>query len=279
MPGRVMMRKPFVKAIILSAGQGRRLMPLTESTPKCCLRPWGDVSILEWQISQLAVSGIDEVVVVTGFGHDKVEEVVGRIEGIRVRTLYNPFYHLSDNLGTCWVARHEMNGPFVLINGDTLFEAAVLQHLLKDAGRFPITLATDQKVSYDSDDMKIWSERDRLCRVGKTLDRSHVNGESIGMMVFHETGARIFVQKIEDLMRKGDGLKRWYLSAIDELAQTGVVGVSSIHGLSWCEVDDPVDFAHAEQVVKVWPVRPATLKLGGDEASARSGTMRAYIEK
>lgn len=268
-----------MKAIILSAGQGRRLMPLTEVTPKCCLRPWGDVSILEWQISQLAVSGIDEVVVVTGFGDEAVEEVVKGIVNIRVRTLFNPFFRLSDNLGTCWVARHEMKEPFVLINGDTLFEAAVLQHLLKDAGRFPITLASDQKISYDDDDMKIWSERDRLCRVGKKLDRSHVNGESIGMMVFHQTGADIFVSKIEELMRKGDGLNRWYLSAIDELAQTRVVGISSIHGLSWCEVDDPVDFAHAEQVVKTWPVRPATFKFKAPEEGMPQRPLRAYIEK
>jgi choline kinase len=268
-----------VKAIILSAGQGRRLMPLTEVTPKCCLRPWGDVTILEWQISQLAVSGIDEVVVVTGFGDEAVEEVIKGITGIRVRTLFNPFYRLADNLGTCWVARHEMEGPFVLINGDTLFEAAVLQHLLKDAGHYPITLATDQKISYDDDDMKIWSERDRLCRVGKTLDRSHVNGESIGMMVFHQTGAEIFVDKIESLMRKGDGLNRWYLSAIDELAQTRVVGISSIHGLSWCEVDDPVDFAHAEQVVKNWPIRPAKVQDDAQVSDMAPPSLHAYIEK
>ena len=209
---------------------------------------------------------------------DGYEEVVGQIKGIRVRTVFNPFYRLSDNLGTCWVARHEMDGPFVLINGDTLFEAAVLQHLVKDAGHFPITLATDQKVSYDDDDMKIWSERDRLCRVGKKLDRSHVNGESIGMMVFHQTGAEIFVRKIEELMRKGDGLKRWYLSAIDELAQTGVVGISSIHGLSWCEVDDPVDFAHAEQVVQVWPIRPSRLEAKKIPLSQQTA-LGAYIEK
>ena len=59
-------------------------------------------------------------------------------------------------------------------------------------------------------------------------------------------------------MRMGDGLNRWYLSAIDELAQSGIVGTSSIHGLSWCEVDDPVDLAHAEQVVRTWPVRPVS---------------------
>ncbi len=59
-------------------------------------------------------------------------------------------------LGTCWIARGEMDGPFVLINGDTLFETDVMQRLFKDVTRYPITLATDQKVSYDDDDMKIW---------------------------------------------------------------------------------------------------------------------------
>jgi len=253
-------------------------MPLTEVTPKCCLRP-GGVSILEWQITQLAVSGIDEVVVVTGFGHEIVEAEIDRIQGIKVRTLYNPFFRLSDNLGTCWVARGEMDSPFVLINGDTLFEAAVLQHLLSDADHYPITLATDQKISYDSDDMKIWSERERLCRVGKTLDSSHVNGESIGMMVFSRTGAEIFVNKVENLMRKGDGLKRWYLSAIDELAQDGIVGISSIHGLSWCEVDDPVDLAHAEQVVKTWPVRPVRNQDGKESAQTSQSHLSAYRDK
>jgi choline kinase len=267
-----------MKAIILSAGHGSRLMPLTEVTPKCCLQP-GGVSILEWQITQLAVSGIDEVVVVTGFGHEFVEDLVDQFEGIKVRTLYNPFFRLSDNMGTCWVARHEMEGPFVLINGDTLFEAAVLQHLLTDADHYPITLATDQKFSYDADDMKIWSERDRLCRVGKTLDMSHVNGESIGMMVFTRAGAEIFVNKIETLMKQGDGLKRWYLSAIDELAQSGVVGISSIHGLSWCEVDDPVDLAHAEQVVKTWPVRPVRERTAEESPGQEQSVLSRFSDK
>ena len=243
-----------MKAIILSAGQGRRLLPLTEVTPKCCLRP-GDMSILEWQIREASAAGVDEVVVVTGFGHEKVEEIVDRIKCIHVRTLYNPFYAQSDNLGTCWVARAEMDGPFILVNGDTLFESAVMQHLFKDVTSYPITLATDQKISYDDDDMKIWAEGIRLSRVGKRLDMSRVNGESIGMMYFNVAGAGIFVKKVEELMRQGDGLRRWYLSAIDELAQLGVVGISSIHGLSWCEVDDPVDLAYAETVVNTWPER------------------------
>ena len=59
-----------------------------------------------------------------------------------------------------------------------------------------------------------------------------------------------------EVQERGDGLQRWYLSAIDHLAQQRQVGVSSIHGLSWCEVDDAVDLAYAETVVKTWPHQP-----------------------
>jgi len=257
-----------MKAIILSAGQGRRLMPLTESVPKCCLRLEGK-SMLEWQIDTLASARIEEVVVVTGFGHQVVEKAVSRVRGIRVRTLYNPFYSLSDNLGTCWLARGEMESPFVLINGDTLFELAVINRLLRSRHDFPITLATDRKARYDEDDMKIITDGTRLLRVGKKLDLAQVNGESIGMMRFDQTGAEAFVKRIEQLMCGPDGLVRWYLSAIDELAMAGQVGTCSIHGLSWCEVDDLDDLEHAGNVVRGWRHRDEAVEVPGQQKGLR----------
>lgn len=244
------MKNP-IKAIILSAGQGRRLMPLTENMPKCCL-PLAGRTLLEWQIDSLAANGVKDIVVVTGFGHHVVESVIGRIEGVNVRTLYNPFYALSDNLGTCWVVRSEMNQPFLLINGDTLFEPMVLNRLLASDSSQPITLATDNKESYDDDDMKIVADGNRLLRVGKKLELDQVNGESIGMMLFNPVGAAAFVSRIESLMGGPDGLARWYLSAIDELARTGLVNICSIHGHGWCEVDDLDDLRHAEVTVSAW---------------------------
>ena len=246
-----------MKAIILSAGQGRRLLPLTESTPKCGL-PVAGRSVLETQLGEIARCAVDEVVVVTGFGADRVDEIVAGIERPRVRTLYNPFYALSDNLGTCWVAGREMTAPFVLINGDTLFEAAILQRLLASPADAPITLVTDSKDSYDDDDMKVVVDGRRLRRVGKQL-REGVNGESIGMMVFRGEGPAVFRAKVENVMRYGEGVKRWYLSAIDELAQQGLVNVCSIRGLSWCEVDDADDLAHAQTVVAGWQRMPGNV--------------------
>ncbi len=241
-----------MKAIILSAGQGRRLMPLTSNLAKCCL-PLHGISILEWQLSQIARCDIEEVVVVTGFANEVVDAIVDKVTGVKVRTLHNPMYAHTDNLGTCWEARSEMDEPFVLMNGDTLFEAAVLQRLLACEKGYPITLATDSKPHFDLDDMKIIADGDRLLKVSKQLDISLVSGESIGLMVFNQVGAKAFTQKLEEMMDKVDALKLWYLSAIDQLASEGIAGICSIHGLSWCEVDDAGDFSAAADVVVQWP--------------------------
>ncbi len=192
------------------------------------------------------------MVVVTGFRADKVDDIAGATAAPRVRTLYNPFYALSDNLGTCWVAGAEMDGPFIIINGDTLFEAAILQRLLASGHDAPVTLVTDRKDGYDADDMKVVVEQGRLQRVGKKLSEG-VNGESIGMMAFRGEGPAQFRNMVNHLMRYGEGVNRWYLSAIDELAQRERVDVCDIHGLSWCEIDEAEDLAHAETVVQAWP--------------------------
>jgi choline kinase len=259
-----------MKAIILSAGQGRRLMPLTANTPKCCL-VLRDKTLLEHQVEALAANGVSEVVVVTGFGHRVVENIVSEIHCVAIRTLYNPFYALSDNLGTSWVARNEMKTPFLLVNGDTLFEPATLARLLEGEKSYPITLATDHKFHYDADDMKISAAGEHLQHVGKKLPAEIVNGESIGMMVFDQAGADAFVDRVENLMAGTDGLARWYLSAIDELADDGLVGIRSINGSGWCEVDDLTDFAHAEQAIDHWQTRKPNPET---RLSATTKTMR-----
>ena len=76
-----------MKAIILSAGQGKRLLPLTENSPKCAL-PVQARSILEWQLGQIAQCDIDEVVVVTGFGARNVEAIIAENQGVPVRSFF-----------------------------------------------------------------------------------------------------------------------------------------------------------------------------------------------
>jgi L-glutamine-phosphate cytidylyltransferase len=238
-----------MKAVILSAGQGKRLLPLTTDRPKCALTIHGR-SMIEWQIDELIKHGIEDICVVLGYEADKVEKLLEERYGRGcIRTLFNPFHSVADNLGTCWVARGEMTEEFLLLNGDTLFQSPVLEKLLGSPPH-PITVTIDRKGCYDHDDMKVILDGERLVRIGKDLPLDQVHAESIGMLLFRGEGPDLFRRGVEKALRQPAGLKRWYLSVIDELAQERVVWTCCIEGLTWVEIDYPADLKKAEDVVR-----------------------------
>jgi len=240
-----------LKVVILSAGQGKRLSPLTDDRPKCLVELSGR-TVLHWQLANLASVGVTEAVVVTGFRADRVDEEVARLDlpGMTVRTLFNPFYALSDNLATCWLARAEFAGGTLLLNGDSLIEPAIAERLIA-APPADITVTIDRKPSYDADDMKVLTEAGKLRAIGKTIEA--YDAESIGFLRFSKAGAAKFAAGVEQVLSHPEGLRRWYLSVIDELARGGVdVRVCSIEGLEWGEMDFPQDVQSLNRLSAGW---------------------------
>ncbi|HET8883001.1 MAG TPA: phosphocholine cytidylyltransferase family protein [Solimonas sp.] len=245
-----------MKALILSAGQGSRLLPLTESRPKCLIELSGH-SLLEWQLLALADAGVDEAVIVTGFAAEQVDAMLAlhTPPGMRVRTIFNPFYNVSDNLATCWLVREELRGGGLILNGDTLIEPEIARRLLA-APAAPVTVTIDRKSHYDSDDMKVETEGVRLRAIGKTLPMSTVDGESIGFLRFDAQGAERFIADLEGMMRSGEGLKLWYLSTINRLVNEGCeVRTVSIEGLDWGEMDFLPDVERNREMTSSWTAR------------------------
>jgi choline kinase len=236
-----------MKAIVISAGRGTRLLPLTTDVPKCLLTVDGERSLLEIQLATLAACGVRQATVMVGFAARRVESFLRRnpIPGIYSRAIYNPFYAHTDNLVTCWLARSEMVEDFVLLNGDTLFEPTLLKRLLASPPA-PLTLAIDNKAAYDADDMKVSLNGGRRLRaVSKTLAPSIVDAESIGLMVFRGDGPRLFRNALRQAIRSPSALSAWYLSVVERLAQSVRVETETMTGLWWQEVDSPADLAKA----------------------------------
>ena len=93
-----------------------------------------------------------------------------------------------------------------------------------------------------------------LLAIGKKLPMEQVDGESIGFLRFTPAGMASFVAEVERIMRTPAGLTLWYLSVIDQLARsTAEVGVLSIEGLQWGELDFPADVEFNSVMVKDWP--------------------------
>ncbi len=239
-----------MKAIILSAGQGKRLLPLTDNLPKCLL-PVQEKTILEWQIDELNKCGIDRITVVTGYRSEKVDDLLNRrYNSGQIKTIYNKLYSKTDNLVSCWIASCEMTEDFILLNGDTLFEADVLKRLIESPAH-PVTVVVSQKDIYDADDMKVEMDGCRLVKIGKKIAPDEINAESIGMILFRDDGPMLFCRALKKALDDPGAGKKWYLSVIDEMARTIPVWTCPITGLQWCEVDYQADLKHAESVVTV----------------------------
>jgi choline kinase len=241
-----------VNAVILSAGRGSRLLPLTANRPKC-LVPVGGKPILEWQLQTLAACGVARSSIVLGFGAEKVSHFLENefLATMDLRTVLNPLYDVADNLISCWTARAEMGGDFILLNGDTLFEPGVVQRLLA-SDPAPVTVAVSRKSAYDEDDMKVSCSGSTLLRIGKDLPLRETNGESIGMLLFRQDGPELFRDALERSVRHRHAASQYYLSVINELASRGLVKTASMEGLQWTEIDFLSDLGEAARLVNAW---------------------------
>lgn len=137
-----------MKAIILAAGEGKRLRPLTEDKPKSMVSIWGQ-SLLERQLEQLTNIGIDDVVVVTGYKKEQ-------IEALGVKTVFNSEYNSSNMVYSLSCALTELspNEDVLILYGDIAYPTEYLL-ALRDAptDKFPVV------VLGNLDWYKLWSAR------------------------------------------------------------------------------------------------------------------------
>ena len=230
-----------MKAIILAAGKGERLMPLTSDTPKSLLELENGTTLLESQLITINQTAIDKVVIVTGYLTEKIESKVQRYSkeyNIDIQIIYNPFFDISNNLLSLWQARHEMESDFIIINGDDIFNDSVLLGLLEHDKNELITMVIDRKETYDEDDMKLIVENGRILEVSKKIPLNEANGESIGMIRVTGEAKGIMVDTMERMVRNKKNMQVFYLAMIQELINQGiVVGYHEISSKDWAEID------------------------------------------
>lgn len=89
-------------AIIMAAGKGMRLRPLTEKTPKPLL-PIGDRTLIETVLDALTMTGVEKLYVVTGYLGDQFQILTNRYENLRL--IRNPDYDAANNISSVYYAR------------------------------------------------------------------------------------------------------------------------------------------------------------------------------
>jgi len=234
-----------MKAIILAAGNGRRLYPYTKNIPKCLL-DLGGQTILENQLNCIKDCGINDVVLVLGYKSEKIENFLKNnyISGMKIKTLYNPFYKSTNSLLSMWEAREELNQDVIIMNSDDVFEFAVLENILNVADQ-NICLPIKIKKKYEQEDMKVKINGNKITNIGKELN-NFISGESLGLRLFRKRGVSLLKRAIEEEVRTKDAKKKWYVSAIVRLIELGnEVNYLNIKNLFWMDVDSPKDIYKA----------------------------------
>jgi choline kinase len=119
-----------MQAVILVAGQGSRLRPLTDHRPKCLVELHGR-SLMAYQLEALYGAGIRDCVIVVGHLADRVRDEIGtRYRDMAISYVENPFYDRTNNIYSLWLARGAIRDDVLLLEGDLIYDAALLTDLI-----------------------------------------------------------------------------------------------------------------------------------------------------
>ncbi len=117
-------------ALLLAAGTGSRLSPLTDKSPKCLVSV-NEISILERLIHALQVHNFKRLVVVVGHQGDCIRNFLGtRAGGMEISYITSPLYKTTNNIYSLWLARKIIEEPFLLIESDLVFDPKMLKNML-----------------------------------------------------------------------------------------------------------------------------------------------------
>ena len=236
--------------MVLAAGAGRRLAPFTDTLPKTLVPVDGVRTILDIALANFAHVGVTDAVVVTGYAHDRVAECVPELQrrhGVTLELVFNDKALEWNNAYSLWCAREHFSRGVLLANGDTVHPAVVEERLL--AARGPeLVIAVDDVKPLGEEEMKVHVTADgHLDRINKALDPATAQGEYIGLTLIEPQAAGDLASALEATWRRDPQL--YYEDGFQEYTDRGGrVGVASVGGLEWVEVDDQRDLDKAREV-------------------------------
>jgi len=240
-----------VKAVILAAGLGKRLEPVTGGLPKC-LVPVAGRTILDRMIERLVQAGLDQIVVVTGHRSDDVErhlDAAAEPAARRAVRVFNPRYADWGNFNSLLVAQDAVGSDgFVKLDADVVMDDTLLPALLAAPG--PAALAIDRSGTLGAEEMKArLDDRGRVVELNKRIAPAAALGESVGIDRIDPELAPQLWRALRHLITLGE-TDEYYERAYELLMLQGLpFSYADVSTCQWCEIDDAADLATAESLL------------------------------
>jgi choline kinase len=249
-----------MRAIIIAAGRGRRLMPTTAETPKCYAEVHGR-RLLDWALAAFAESGITDICFIGGYQIDKVR---GDYPQFTFR--HNKDWEQNNILLSLMHAEDLMTDGFICCYSDILFTADVVRRVLIHPA--PIALSVDTKwldryvhrTQHPPDDAeKVIVSHGQVTRIHRAIPPDQAHGEYTGIAKFTPEGAESLREYFHRAKTKHEGgpfreaaefQKAYLIHLLQDMIELGVPMAHADTPGSYMEVDTQEDFELAR---KYWP--------------------------
>lgn len=235
-------------AVILVAGIGSRLRPITDDRPKALVDLGGE-TILGRTVRLLAEYGVRRVVLATGYREDAVKAAM---QGAPLTVEYckNPEFDSTQNSVSLALCRGTIGSDaFFKLDGDVVFQRQVLERL--DATSAELAVAVDAGRTLDAEAMKVVASGTRITAFGKNVALSASAGESIGIERLSSAASAKVFDALERTVAGGErGL--YYEDVYSRLIAQGSLSAElvGVRDLPWTEVDDFSDLERARELVR-----------------------------
>lgn len=245
--------KSKVKAIILIAGRGSRLKPLTDSIPKCLTEVNGK-TILENMLENLERAGVKESILVVGYMGDKIKEKIGGNFGrMNIKYVENKIYDETNSSYSLWLALKELDSEILILEGDVFFENELLARFLKSSSSNS-TVVEKYRKELDGSFVEI--------KDGKVSDWIHKNRRPVDFILedkfktvnIHKFDAdfvnNILKPFLEKHTKETNGTEPMEYIMQDIVKNNNGIAAFETGNLKWFEIDDINDLKIAEEIFK-----------------------------
>lgn len=235
-------------AIILCAGMGSRLKPMTDHTPKCLLEV-GAQTLLKRLIGQLDEAGFKKKVIVGGHLSKKIAAYLREEKLSEVLLIDNPDYEKTNNAVSLGLALQNCDGGFLIVDGDLWLEEGILK-ALADFPQENAIVGDPDPTRLTGEAMKVLAGcKAEVLKLSKNLSLDEAWGEYIGLARLDKKWAQALSKIIGGLDPK-DRENCYYEDVINRLIPTlPALHLFSTQGRKWTEIDSPEDLAEAQRLI------------------------------
>lgn len=247
--------------VILAAGMGTRLMPLTKDIPKALLKI-NNVTLLERMIKNCIQADINKFIVIVGYNGEKVEKLSKSLEdkyNIKIKTIRNEKYDITNTsvstyLASTYIEKEDLD-DFILVNGDNVVDPLIIKRIVETDNT---SMIIDNYKQLNEESFKLIIDNESfnedktisngvINSIGKELNIPKSSGEFIGLSKLIKSDINDFNKFLKESINEDP--QNYYDFSFKDLSEVKTIDFVLTNGLKWSEIDDHNDWEYAQKLI------------------------------